>query len=358
MRSQQHPWYREKEGTLMKRIVIATLPVVMVMVAGFADHAGHAQPAGATYKVLKKIPLGGEGGWDYLTLDATARRLYITRGSHVMVMDIDKEKLVGDIPMTRGVHGVALAPKHKRGFTSNGGDSTVTIFDLQTLKEVQPPVKVGSRPDAILYDPASDRVFTFNADSKDATALDAGTGKVVGTIKLGGQPESGVADEKGLVYVNIEDTNEVVAFSSEALTVKTRWPLAPGATPTGLALDRVKHRLFSTCRNEKMVILDAESGKVLADLPIGKGTDACIFDPTTKLAFSSNRDGTLTVVEEQAGGKYHVVANVAIQYGAKTMALDSRTHNFYLATAEFKEAAPGKKAAPVPNTFTILVVGK
>ncbi len=340
---------------MKRRVVFAGLPVVVLLLAGLA---GWAQPAAGPYKVLKKIALGGEGKWDYVTLDAEARRLYIPRGSHVMVMDVDREKIVGDIPMTKGVHGVALAPKHQRGFTSNGGDSTVTIFDLRTLKEVQPPVKVGSRPDSILYDPATDRVFTFNGGSKDATALDAGTGKVVGSISLGGRPEGAVADGKGTIYVNIEDKNELVAFDGKTLTVKSRWPLAPGETPTGLAMDHGKHRLFATCRNEKMVILDAQGGKVLATLPIGKGTDACVFDAKAKVAFSSNRDGTLTVVEEQAGGKYRVAQNVATEYGAKTMALDPKTHKLYLPTADFAKAAGSKKAAPVPGTFRLLVVGK
>jgi DNA-binding beta-propeller fold protein YncE len=338
----------------MKAIMIGALSALIFIAVGF----GQAQEDGSSYKVLRKIELGGEGTWDYLTIDAEARRLYITRSSHVMVMDIDKEKLVGDIPNTPGVHGVALALKHRRGFTSNGGDSTVTVFDLETLKPAMPPVKVGTGPDAILYDSATDRVFTFNATSKDATALDAATGKVAGTVKLGGRPEFAAADGKGTVYVNLEDTNELVAFDSRQLTVRHRSPLSPGATPTGLAIDPANHRLFSTCRNEKMVIVDSQGGKVVFTVPIGKGTDACIYDPDARLAFSSNRDGTLTVVDAPADGKYRVLANVPTQYGAKTMALDPKTHNFYLATAQFKEAAAGKKAAPVPNTFVIVVVGK
>jgi DNA-binding beta-propeller fold protein YncE len=336
----------------MKRIILWLLTALFFLSWGLD---GRAQRPAAPFKVLKKITLGGEGGWDYLTVDAEARRLYITRGSHVMVMDLDKETLVGDIAKTTGVHGVALAPKWKQGFTSNGGDSTATLFSLETLKETA-RVKVGAKPDAILYDPASDRVFTFNAGSGDATALAADTGTVAGSVKLGGRPEFAVADGKGMLYVNIEDKNEVVAFDAKELTVKSRWPLAPGATPTGLAMDRVKRRLFSTCRNEKMVILEADSGKILATLPIGNGTDACIFDSAAGLAFSSNKDGTLTVVDEPTDGNYRVLANVPTQLGAKTMALDPKTHKLYLATAQFKDA--GKKAVPVPDTFTILVVGQ
>jgi DNA-binding beta-propeller fold protein YncE len=247
----------------MKQTIIWALPTVMCAAAALG---GQAQPAGSPLKVIKKYELGGEGGWDYLTIDAEARRLYIARGSHVMVMDADSGKVVGDLPKTTGVHGVALAPKLKRGFTSNGGDSTVSIFDVPALKETA-RVKVGTGPDAILYDPASDRVFTFNAGSKNATAIAADTGSVVGTVELGGRPEAGVADEKGMVYVNVLDKNEIVAFDAKQLTVKNRWPVAPGEQPTGLAMDLASRRLFSTCRNDKMVVLDAVSGKVLDALP-------------------------------------------------------------------------------------------
>jgi len=338
----------------MKRFITCALPALVFFCLALSSESQQPEPP---YRLLKKIPVGGEGGWDYLTLDPEARRLYITRSSHVMVVDIDKGTVVGDIPNTPGVHGVALAPKLKRGFTSNGGDSTVSIFDLDTLKETE-RVKVGKGPDAIIYDPASNRVFTFNGGSKDATAVAADTGKVVGTVPLGGKPEFAVADEKGMVFVNIEDKAEVAGFDSKQLTVKSNWSLVEGKTPTGLTMDLAKRRLFSTCRNEKMVVLDADSGKVLATLPIGKGTDACVFDAGPGLALSSNSDGTLTVVQEQAGGKFHVLANVPSQKGAKTMALDPKTHNVFLAAVEYTEAAAGKKAAAVPNSFSILVMGK
>jgi YVTN family beta-propeller protein len=337
----------------VKRFLIWAVPALVIISSGLG---GQAQAPDSPYKVLKKFELGGEGGWDYLTIDPEARRLYIARGSHVMVMDLDKGTVVGDLANTPGVHGVALVPKLKRGFTSNGGDSTVTMFDTATLKEIS-RVEVGKGPDFIAYDPASNQVFTFNATSKDATAIAADSGKVVGTVTLGGRPEAAVADDKGMVYVNILGANEVIAIDAKKLLVKSRWPIAPGTDPVGLGMDRGKRRLFCSCRNDKMVILDADSGKVLDSVAIGKGTDACVFDVDKHLAFSSNKDGTLTVVGEQPGsdGKYRVVDNVMTQVGAKTMALDPKTHNIYLATAQFKDA--GKKTVPVANTFTILVVG-
>jgi YVTN family beta-propeller protein len=338
----------------MKQLIPWALPMLLLLSTRFDTPA---QLPSSPYKVLKTYELGGDGGWDYLTLDSDPRRLYIARSSHVMVMDVDNGKIVGDIPKTTGVHGVALAPKHKRGFTSNGGDSTVTVFDMTTLREIA-RVKVGEDPDALVYDPASDRVFTFNGESHDATAISAETGTVIGTVKLEGQPEAGVSDEKGMIYVNIQNKNEVVAFDAKDLTVKHRWSTAPGKLPTGLGIDLAKRRLFVSCRNEKMVVLAADTGKVLGSMPIGKGTDACIFDASAKLAFSSNRDGTLTVVEAAGADDYRVLANVPTQVGAKTMALDPKTRNIYLATAKFQPAAAGQKAAPAPGTFTILVVGR
>jgi DNA-binding beta-propeller fold protein YncE len=291
-------------------------------------------------------------------MDAASRRLYVTRGTRVTVLDVDKGKAVGEVADTPGVHGVAVVPRRNRGFTSNGGDSSVTVFDLKSLRQVM-RVKVGSRPDAILYDPASDRVFTLNAGSSDATALAAEDGSVAGTVPLGGRPESAVADTKGKIYVNLVDKSEVVAVDANKLTVTDRWPVAPGKGPMGLAMDTAKRRLFVTCRNEKMVILNADGGSVLDTVPIGKGTDACVFDPEAGRAFSSNGDGTLTVVEEQPAGHFRVAANVKTRVGARTMALDLRTHQVLLATARFKEAAKGGKGRPrpEPNSFVILVVG-
>ncbi len=343
-----------KKGLIMTRTCTRALPAIVLLC--FSGAGARAEP---DYHLLKTIKVGGDGGWDYLSLDPDARRLYITRANHVMVMDVDEGKIVGEVPKLSGVHGVALDLKRKRGFISNGGDATVTIFDLETLKETARP-KVGMRPDAIMYDPASDRVFSFNAGTKDATAIDAESGAVAGTVKLGGKPEFAVADEKGLVFVNLEDKDEILVFDSKNLKVKGRYALAPGKEPSGLAMDRANRRLFASCGNEMMVVLDADSGKVIATPKIGKGTDACVFDPEAKLAFSSNRDGTLTVVEEQTPDKFRVVADVPTKVGARTMALDAKTHNIYLCTADFKPRAPGEKGRPqpIPDSFVILVVGK
>jgi YVTN family beta-propeller protein len=249
---------------------------------------------------------------------------------------------------------VALVPKRNRGFSSNGRDATVTVFDLKTLRQTA-RIKVGNRPDAILYDPASDRVFTFNAGGGDATAIDTATEKVAGTIKLGGKPEFAVADGKGHVYVNIENKNEVLALDADKLSVLHRWTLGPGKEPTGLAIDRARRRLFSTCHSGHMVVLDADSGKVLATPPIGRGTDSCVFDPETNLAFSSNGDGTLTVVRAGDDGKFEVAENVKTERGARTMALDPKTHQIFLATAKAK---PNQRRAFEAGSFVILVVGK
>jgi YVTN family beta-propeller protein len=339
----------------MKRLSSIAVGTVLLLMASTAPAADPG------YKVLKKFNIGGDGGWDYLSMDGAARRLYITRFNRVMVIDADEGKVVGEIPGTTGVHGVALVPQSNHGYTSNGGDASVTVFDLKTLKEIA-KIKVGQRPDAIIYDPASERVFTFNAGSKDATAIDVKSEKVAGTVKLEGKPESAIADEKGMVYVNIEDKNQVVAFDSKDLTVKNRWNLEGCDEPTGMAMDRANRRLFVTCHNDKMAILDADTGKIIATTPIGKGTDYCVFDPDTKLAFSSNGDGTLTIVEEESPDKFTVVANVKTEPGARTMALDSKTHSIYLCTAKQKPAPAGQgqrgRRAFEPNSFVVLVVGK
>jgi YVTN family beta-propeller protein len=323
-----------------------------------------AAPAATTgLHVIKSISVPGEGGWDYLTLDPEARRLYVTRGDHVSVLDVDTEKVVGEIKDTAGVHGVALAPALKRGFASNGRANTVTIFDTATLAKIG-EVKTGAKPDAILYDAATQRVFAFDGDSSDATVIDAATGTVAATIPLGGQPEFGVADGGGMVFVNLEDKSELVAIDSRAMKVKSRWSLAPCEAPTGLAIDVAKRRLFSGCHSQVMAISDADKGQVIGTVPIGRGVDGAAFDAELGLAYSSNGEGTLTVVREDAPGHYSVVENVKTQAGARTMTVDPRTHRLYLATAQFGPPPPATAEQPrprpslVPGTFVILVVGK
>ena len=291
--------------------------------------------AGPGYHVVTTYKLGGEGGWDYLITDADARRTYISRGTHVVVIDADTGKNVGDIADTPGVHGIALAPELGRGFTSNGREGTVSIFDIKTLA-TSSKVKVGENPDAILYDPATKRVFTFNGRSQDSTAIDAATGKVLGTIKLDGKPEFAATDAKGGIWVNIEDKSELVAIDPNKLEVKAKWPLAPCTEPSGLAIDRKNRRLFAGCDNKMMAVVDADSGKVLATPPIGDGVDATAFDPETGLAFAScGGDGVLTVVKEDSPDKFSVAENVPTQKGARTMALDTKTHKVFVVTAQF-----------------------
>jgi DNA-binding beta-propeller fold protein YncE len=318
--------------------------------------------AGSGYHVVKTYKVGGDGGWDYLTTDSDARRIYISRGTHVIVVDADSGKIVGDIADTPGVHGIALAPELGRGFTSNGREGTVSIFDIKTLA-TSSKVKVGDNPDAILYDPATKRVFTFNGRSQDSTAIDAASGKVLGTIKLDGKPEFAASDAKGEIFVNIEDKSELVAIDPNKLEVKAKWPLAPCTEPSGLSIDRKNRRLFVGCDNKMMAVVDADSGKVLATPPIGDGVDATAFDAGTGLAFASCGEGVLTVVKEESPGKF-TAEDVPTQKRARTLALDAKTHNVFVVTAEFgpQPAATTDNPRPrppiLPDSFVVLVVGK
>ncbi len=325
--------------------------------------AANSYAGDSGYHIIKKLKVGGDGGWDYLTIDSTARRLYISRSTHVMIIDLDTDKVVGDIPNTPGVHGIAVAPEFNRGFTSNGKADTATIFDLKTLK-VLSEVKTGGNPDAILFDPASKKVFTFNGRSKDSTVIDAVSGKVVKTITLGGKPEYSATDGNGKIFVNIEDTNEVVEIDSLKQRVSRRFSLLPCNEPTGMGLDTEHHRVFSGCHNKTMTILDTTVHKVIARMPIGERVDGNGFDAETGLAFSANGDGTLTIVREASPGKFEVVDNVSTQRGSRTMAIDPKTHNIYLPGAQFTEFSEptqtGTKQRPemVAGSFEILVIGK
>jgi DNA-binding beta-propeller fold protein YncE len=313
-----------------------------------------ASPTG--YHVTGEIRIGGEGGWDYLTADSAARRLYVSHATHVVVVNLDTNKVVGDIPDTPGVHGIAIAPELNRGFISNGRGNDVTIFDLKTLKATG-TAAAGENPDSIRYDSVSGRVFAFNGRSKNATAIDAKSGNVVATIALPGKPEFSIADGKGKVYVNIEDTNEIAEIDAAKAIMTKKYSLSPCEGPTGLAFDAKDRRLFSACSNRLMAISDPEAGKVVATLPIGAGSDGAAFDPGTGYAFTSNGDGTLTIVQ-QTGGKWEVLENISTERGARTIAVDETAHNVYLPTALTAPSQGGGRPTYLPDTFKVLVVGK
>ena len=311
---------------------------------------------------VHKIAVGGEGGWDYLTVDPEARRLYVSRGNKVVVLDLDKETVVGELADTPGIHGVAIVPELGKGYTSNGSDSSVTVFDLKTLKATA-KIKATGVPDAILYDPASKRVFTFNHGTNDTTAIDPAKDTVVGTLPYEAEPEAAVADGKGRIFVNLRSSSEIAEFDASTLKILHRWPLAPGTRPTGLGFDPKNRRLFSACGNQKMVVMDADKGSVIASVEIGRGSDGCMFDPEKGLAYSSNGgDGTVTVVGEGRPGEYKVVATVPTQASARTMTLDPRTHRLYLSAATAAPAPAAGQPQPkgrrfAPNSFVIIVVG-
>ena len=296
------------------------------------------------YQLVRKIPIPGTGGWDYLTVDEAGRRLYVSHGTQVEVLDVDSGQLVGTIPNTPGVHGIAIAPDLGRGFVSNGQSSTVTIFDLKTMKPIA-DVPTGKKPDAIIYDPATSRVFAFNGGSNSTTAISADTGKVAGTIDFGGGPEFAAADGKGFVFDNLEDESVVVKIDANQLKVEQRWPTAPCSSPSSMAIDRTTRRLFLGCRSKVMAVMNADTGQVITTLPIGDHVDATAFDPATGLIFNSNGEGTVTVIHEDSPDKYSVVQTVKTLPRAKTMALDPKTHQLFLSTAE-------------SGQFEVLVVGK
>ena len=331
----------------------ATISLATILLATISLASLAAVGAGADYKVVKTWKLGGDGGWDYLTADSDGHRLFIARATRVMVIDTESGKPVGEIPETAGVHGIALDSEIGRGFTSNGREDTVSVFDLKSLA-VEKKIKVGSGPDAILYDPFSKRVFTFNGKGHDATAVDASQGDVVGKIELGGKPEFAATDEKGTVFVNIEDTSELVAFDPQKLTVKSRWKLTDCDEPTGLAIDRKNRRLFAGCGNKKMAVVDADSGKVVANPSIGEGCDATAFDADRGLAFASAGDGTITVIREDGGDRFTVAQTVTTQKSARTMALDAKTHRLFTVAANVTGTRQDRKIEP--DSFVVLVV--
>ena len=313
------------------------------------------------YRVVRQVNLGGDGRWDYVTLDTVSNRLFIARQDRVMVVDPDQGKLLGEITGLNGAHGIALDYATHHGFATSGHDSSVTMFDLKTL-EVLGRSPAANDADAVIYDPASKHVFTFNGDAHSSTVIDPASGKAIGSIDLGGKPEFGVSAGNGKLYVNIEDQAEIVEIDAAAQKVTRRWSLAPCTEPTGLAIDRAHHRLFSGCHNQVMAISDATQGKVIATVPIGGGVDGAAFDPATALAFASNGDGTLTVVHEDSPTRFHVVSSVPTKRGARTMALDQRTHRIFTVTADLgappapTAEQPHPRPSIVPGTFTLLVL--
>jgi YVTN family beta-propeller protein len=319
--------------------------------------------AESEYKLIKEIPIGGEGGWDILTIDSAARRLYLSHASKVVVVDLEKNSVVGEIADTPGVHGFVVAPEVQRGFSTNGKEAKVSVVDLKTLKTIS-KVETGENPDALIYEPQRGEVYVFNHTGKSATVIDAKTAKVVSTIPLGGSPEFAAADSKaGRVYCNLEDKSEVVVIDTGKHEVTARWPLAPGEEPTGIAFDAARHRLFAGCHNKLLVMLDTETGKVVGTVPIGAGVDGSAFDDATRLAFASCGEGTTTIAKEETPQKLEIVQTLKTERGARTMALDPQTHRIYLPVAQFQPppspspgASPGR-ATIVPNTLKLLVYG-
>jgi DNA-binding beta-propeller fold protein YncE len=314
--------------------------------------------ADGPYRLIKEIPIGGEGGWDYSAVDAAGRRLYVSHTTKVVVIDLDKDALVGEITDTPGVHGIAIAPSLGRVFVSNGRESKSSVVDSKTLATLK-KVDTGRNPDAILYEPGQQEVYTFNGRGKSATVFAAESGDAIATIELPGKPEFAVCDPSvGRVYNNIEDKSEVVAIDTKTHKVVDTWPIAPGEDASGMAFDAEHHRLFLGCGNKMMVMIDSTSGKVIANVPIGGGVDANAFDPGTQLAFSSNGEGNVTVAHEDAPDKLTVVQTLETVRGARTMTLDPATHKIYLASAKYEPAEPGQQRPKIiPDSFEVLVYG-
>jgi hypothetical protein len=342
---------------MRKYLALLGLAACTVLCGAIFSHA--AAKAGASgYHIIKTVTVPGDEGWDYVYVDSDARRVYISHATHTVVMNADTYAIEGDIPDTQGVHGIAVASDLGRGFTSNGRANTVTIFDLKTLKPIG-TAKTDANPDAIIYDPATKRVFTFNGRGKNATAINAADGSVVGAIPLGDKPEFAVADGKGAIFVNGEETSNLVALDSQNLKETHRWPLAPCKSPSGLAGDLKTRRLLAVCDDRVSAVVDADSGKVVATPAICDGPDAAAFDPSDNLFFASCGDGNLTVIHEDSADKYTVVENVPTKKTARTMGLDLKTHKIFLPSAEFEPPAPGERRGKMkPGTFAIIVLGK
>ena len=333
-----------------------TLAVSVLALVASASAAAAAEG----YHLTKTIPVPGDGGWDYLSTDGAGRRVYVSHGNQVDVLDIDSNEVKGTITDLKGVHGIAVAADLGRGFISNGRGDNVTIFDLKTLKTMGDPVATGKNPDSIIYDPATKRVFAFNGRGGSASVIDAAEGKVAGTIDLGGKPEFAAADGEGNVFVNLEDKGQMLKLDAKKMTVLERWPVAPGEEPSAMAIDPKTHRLFIGCHNKMMVVVNAETGKVVEHLPIGDHVDAAAFDPETGMAYFSCGDGTVTVIHEDDADKYTVAETVNTKKGSRTMTLDPKTHDLFLSSADFKPNPDNPKGRPslVPGTFAVLRFSK
>jgi DNA-binding beta-propeller fold protein YncE len=316
----------------------------LLLISAVAFVAMGVSHAAGGYHLVEKIHVGGQGGWDYLTVDETGRRVFVSHETQVEVIDLESKKVTGTIPNTPGVHGIALAPEEGRGFVSSGRASSVTIFDLKTLALIS-QVPTGKKPDAIVYDPSTHRVFAMNGGGDSSTAIDAASGKVAGMIELGGGPEFAVADGAGSVFVNLEDKNEVLRIDARELSVKNRWRLAPCEAPSSMAIDRKNHRLFIGCRSHVMAVVNTENGKVIATLPIGDHVDASAFDPETGLIFNSTGAGTVDVFHEDSPDTYTATERILTHAGSKTMALDVKTHQIFVPSNE-------------SGSFDVLVFGK
>ena len=341
------------------------MKIKSLLLVGLAQSLALISPllAESAYHLLKTIPISSDGGWDYLSVDAVGRRLYVAHATRVVVIDLDRDIVVGEVADTQGVHGFAIAPEIGRGFASNGKENTVSIVDLKTLKTLS-KVATGANPDAVFYEPTSREVYAFNGRGKSATVFAAETGALVATIDLPGKPEFAAGDpDLGVIFCNIEDTSQVVAISTKTHSIKHTWTTAPGAEPTGLAIDVRRHRLFVGCSNQTMVMIDAVSGKVLAQVPAGEGVDATAFDPGRGLAFSSAGDGTVTIAKADASDHFSVVQKLQTVRGARTLTLDPATNKIYLAAVDYEvvpaaaSPSPKSRPKPLPGTFKVLVYG-
>ena len=345
----------------MKKLTLA-VAASLALTSGVA--LAQTAPAAAPYHLLHTIAVGGEGGWDYLNVDPAGERLYLSHGTQVEVVDLKTRKVIGTIPNTPGVHGIDVVPSANRGYITCGRNNTCVVFDLKTLQPIGAPIPTGPKPDALLYDAFSQRVFLFSNKGGNSTVLNAATGAVEGTAELAGDIEAPATDGKGHIFANVEDKSEVIEFDAKTLAVRQRHKLAPGEEPTGLGYDPKANRLFSACHNEKLVVTDSKTGKQIAVLPIGTGVDGAVFDPSTNNVVTSNGSGTFTVIHQDSPTKYTVVANMPTARGARTIAIDPKSHHIFTCTADYGPTPPATTENPrprpsiVPGTFRVLEYGR